>query len=168
MQGFNALDKDNKRGVEDNTSIPVELILGGQSLRVYLELLVSREPLGVRELQRRLGFKSPSSAKHHLDRLIRLGLVEKTIDGRYRAVESKTSILSAYMLVAGSMIPKLIPIAAGVLAGVIAYIIVFFPRIDLIPVVLALAADIVLWIEGVRLLRYARRLLKTKRVYVKT
>ncbi len=168
MQGFNALDKDNKRGVEDNTSIPVELILGGQSLRVYLELLVSREPLGVRELQRRLGFKSPSSAKHHLDRLIRLGLVEKTIDGRYRAVESKTSILSAYMLVAGSMIPKLIPIAAGVLAGVVAYIIVFFPRIDLIPVVLALAADIVLWIEGVRLLRYARRLLKTKRVYVKT
>ncbi len=148
--------------------MPVELVLGGQSLRVYLELLVSREPLGVRELQRRLGFKSPSSAKHHLDRLIRLGLVEKTIDGRYRAVESKTSILSAYTLIAGSMIPKLIPIAAGVLAGIIAYILVFFPRIDLIPVILALVADIVLWIEGIRLLKYARRLLKTKRVYVKT
>ncbi len=158
----------SSRRVEDDTSMPVELVLGGQSLRVYLELLVSREPLGVRELQRRLGFKSPSSAKHHLDRLVRLGLVEKTFDGRYRAVESKTSILSAYVLIAGSMVPKLIPIAAGVLAGIVAYIIVFFPRIDLIPVVLALVADIVLWIEGIRLLKYARRLLKTKRVYVKT
>lgn len=158
-------DKNKDSGGD---GVPVELVLGGQALRVYLELLVSKEPLGVRELQRRLGFRSPSSAKHHIDRLIRLGLVEKTLDGRYRAVESKTSILSAYTLIAGSLIPRLIPIAAGVLAGIIAYILVFYPDIDPIPLALALIADIILWVEGIRLLRYAKILLKTKRVQTKT
>jgi len=159
--------KRKHRDSEDN-SIPVELILGGQSLRVYLELLTSKEPLGVRELQRRLGFKSPSSAKHHLDRLIRLGLVEKTLDGRYRAVESRLSILSTYILIAGSLIPKLIPIAAGVLAGIVSYIILFYPDIDVIPLTLAVVADVILWFEGIKLLRYARILLKTKRIHTKT
>jgi len=159
--------KRRRRGSEDN-SIPVELILGGQSLRVYLELLVSKEPLGVRELQRRLGFKSPSSAKHHLDRLIRLGLVEKTLDGRYCAVESRLSILSTYILIAGLLIPKLIPIAAGVLAGIISYTILFYPDVDVIPLALAIVADAILWFEGIKLLRYARILLKTKRIHTKT
>lgn len=159
--------KRSRRGSEDN-NIPVELILGGQSLRVYLELLVSGEPLGVRELQRRLGFKSPSSAKHHLDRLIRLGLVKKTLDGRYRIVESRLGILSTYMLIAGSLIPKLIPIAAGVLAGIISYAILFYPNIDVIPLALAVVADAILWFEGIKLLRYARILLKTKRIHTKT
>ncbi len=109
--------KQDNRG---NDEVPVELVLGGQALRVYLELLLSKEPLGVRELQRRLGFKSPSSAKHHLDRLVRLGLVAKTFDGRYRAVESRTSILSAYTMIAGSFIPRIIPVAAGLLAGIVA------------------------------------------------
>ena len=124
--------------------------------------------MGVRELQRRLGFKSPSSAKHHLDRLIRLGLVEKTLDGRYRAVESRLSILSTYILIAGSLIPKLVPIAAGVLAGIVSYIILFYPDIDVIPLTLAVVADVILWFEGIKLLRYARILLKTKRIHTKT
>ncbi len=158
-QGSRNKDKNN-----GGNEAPVELVLGGQALRVYLELLLSKEPLGVRELQRRLGFKSPSSAKHHLDRLVRLGLVAKTFDGRYRAVESKTSILSAYTMIAGSFVPRVIPVAAGLLAGIVAYIAVSFPYTDWIPVGLALVGDIFLWIEGIRMLRYFKRLVKTKRV----
>ncbi len=160
MSGKNRDGNSDKRDDE----APVELLLGGQALRVYLELLLSREPLGVRELQRRLGFKSPSSAKHHLDRLVRLGLVAKTVDGRYRAIESRTSILSAYMMIAGSIVPRIIPIAAGLLAGIIAYVVVSFPYTDWIPVGLALVGDLFLWFEGIRMFKYFKRLVKNKRV----
>ncbi len=158
--GSEGQSKNNDGGDE----VPVELVLGGQALRVYLELLLSKEPLGVRELQRRLGFKSPSSAKHHLDRLVRLGLVAKTFDGRYRAVESKTSILSAYTMIAGSFVPRVIPVAAGLLAGIVAYMVVSFPYTDWVPVGLALVGDLFLWVEGIRMFKYFRRLVKTKRI----
>lgn len=137
---------------------PVELILAGQSYRVYLELLVSDEPLGVREVQRRLGFKSPSTAKHHLDRLVRLGLAEKTPEGKYVAKQLGKGFLSAYIVVSGRLVPRLLPVSLGGLAGLIAYTILYYPRID--PVLLSLAGiiDAVTLYESIRLYLMARKL----------
>ncbi len=137
---------------------PVELILAGQSYRVYLELLVSDEPLGVREIQRRLGFKSPSTAKHHLDRLVRLGLAEKTPDGKYVAKQLGSGFLSAYIIVSGRLVPRLLPVSLGGLAGLLTYIILYYPKID--PVILGLAGviDIITLYESLRLYLMAKKL----------
>ncbi|MEB3755371.1 MAG: hypothetical protein GSR79_00700, partial [Desulfurococcales archaeon] len=61
----------------NRTSSDPLLATGGTSLRVYLYLLQVNRPIGIRELQRSMGFKSPTTARHHLERLVDLGLVEK-------------------------------------------------------------------------------------------
>ncbi len=101
---------------------PIEVI-GGSALKVYLVLLENGGPMGVRELQRRMGFKSPAAAKHHLDRLCRLGLVEKVEDGYVAVKPSSASILSMYMLFMGRMIPRTLPIAAFAVATLVTYIV---------------------------------------------
>ncbi len=51
--------------------------LQGKTLRVYKYLLKHREPVGVRQVQRELGFSSPSLAAYHLERLVEMGLASK-------------------------------------------------------------------------------------------
>ena len=52
--------------------------LRGNTLRVYWELLKSSNGVvGVRKVQRSLGFSSPALASYHLNKLEELGLVEK-------------------------------------------------------------------------------------------
>ena len=74
--------KDLKRKSRINSPVELRismlnLSLRGRTLRAYLFILKSPKPVGVRELQRSLGLSSPSVAYHHLDKLIRLGLIEK-------------------------------------------------------------------------------------------
>jgi len=58
----------------------LESELKGKTLLVYWHLLKSPGlKVGVREVQRKLGFSSPSVAVYHLDKLMSLGLVEKTM-----------------------------------------------------------------------------------------
>lgn len=58
--------------------------LKGNTLRVYWNLLKSSEEfIGPRQVQRELGFSSPSLAVYHLNKLIDLGLVEKN-SGEYK------------------------------------------------------------------------------------
>ena len=54
--------------------------LKGNTLRVYWQLLrSSRGAVGVREVQRSLGFSSPALAAYHLNKLEELGLVRKNM-----------------------------------------------------------------------------------------
>jgi hypothetical protein len=58
--------------------------LKGNTLRVYWLLLKSsKNPVGARDIQRKLRFSSPSLAVCHLDKLVELGLAEKAA-GEYR------------------------------------------------------------------------------------
>ena len=62
----------------------IESQLKGKTLLVYWHLLRSQSSrVGVRAIQRSLGFSSPSVAAHHLDKLLSLGLVEKSMTGEY-------------------------------------------------------------------------------------
>ena len=62
--------------------------LRGNTLRAYWVLLNSRDGvIGVRELQRRLGFSSPALAAYHLSKLEDLELVARE-RGDYRLVRS--------------------------------------------------------------------------------
>ncbi|MHA1983751.1 MAG: hypothetical protein ACW967_05320 [Candidatus Hodarchaeales archaeon] len=65
--------------------------LTGKTLLVYWILLKSGSYLGVREIQRKLNFSSPSVASYHLEKLNDLELVEKDITGAY-IVKKKADI----------------------------------------------------------------------------
>lgn len=50
---------------------------------VYWELLKSSDPVGVREIQRRLDFSTPSLVVYHITKLEKIDLVNKTQEGSY-------------------------------------------------------------------------------------
>jgi len=73
----------------------------------------SPKPVGVRELQRSLGLSSPSVAYHHLEKLDRLGLVEKDQYGSYSVKRNiDVSVLQAFMRVGKMLVPRFIFYAA--------------------------------------------------------
>ncbi len=74
-------------------------------------LLTSEEPLGVREVQRRIGFRSPSTARHHLERLVELGLAYRT-GGGYKARKPREGMFAAYIIYRGKLLPRNLFIAA--------------------------------------------------------
>ncbi|KYH41117.1 MAG: regulatory protein ArsR, partial [Candidatus Bathyarchaeota archaeon B26-1] len=81
--------------------------LKGNTLLVYWEMLKSpNSPLGVRELQRRVGFSSPALAAYHLNKLVDLGLVVKE-RGDYKLVrEVKVGVLKQFIKIGTLMLPR--------------------------------------------------------------
>jgi hypothetical protein len=81
--------------------------LKGNTLRVYWNLLKSSEEfIGPRQVQRELGFSSPSLAVYHLDKLLDLGLVEKN-SGEYKIKEIvNVGVLKQFMKWKGIVIPR--------------------------------------------------------------
>jgi len=132
------------------------VVVSGRLARVYFILLKSGRPMGVREVQRLAGFKSPSSAKHYLDRLVELGLAERR-SGEYVAKVSADSLMSVYIGLLGSVVPRLIPYAVFSTSLALAYYLLARPPIDALAI--AAVPTALLWVEGVRLLLLARRLL---------
>ncbi|BES82179.1 winged helix-turn-helix domain-containing protein [Pyrodictium abyssi] len=107
------------KGLEGGARDPL-LELSGTALRAYMLLLRSRRPMGVRELQHRLGLRSPSTARHHLERLVELGLARR-VEGGYVAEPPKTGLLRAYIIVRGRLVPRSLATAAFTLAATLAY-----------------------------------------------
>lgn len=81
--------------------------LTGRSAEVYYYLLTRQSPVGVRELQRAMGFSSPSGVAHHLEKLVESGLVERTEEGKY-AVKRTVEVgsLRNFFLVRGRVVPR--------------------------------------------------------------
>lgn len=120
---------------------PIET-LAGTSLEVYLYLLEKEGPAGVREVQRALGFRSPSTARHHLERLVELGLARKTSEG-YIALPPK-GLLSNYVIVKGRLLPRAFFTAGFTVAAALAYILM--PGRDPVAaVLLAMIAAMTTW-----------------------
>ena len=86
----------------------IESQLKGKTLIVYWHLLrSSSSPVGVREVQRALGFSSPSVAHHHLEKLHSLGLVKRSITGEYSlAQEVKVGFLRMFTRMGRFMVPR--------------------------------------------------------------
>lgn len=101
----------------------VEYELRGKTLQVYLYLLRHGKAAGVREVQKALGFSSPSVAFHHLDKLINLGIIERDQYERYVLVKKvDTGILNSFINVAGLTLPRLGFYAAFFTTIALAYI----------------------------------------------
>ena len=81
--------------------------LKGNTLRVYLYALQSSNTtVGVRDVQRKLGFSSPSLAVYHLDKLVELGLAEKSL-GEYRLIKTvDVDVLRQFSRFGGIIFPR--------------------------------------------------------------
>jgi hypothetical protein len=86
--------------------------LKGNTLRVYWYLLnSSTEFIGPRQVQRELGFSSPSLSVYHLEKLLDLGLVKKK-SGEYQLKEIvDVGVLKQFMKWKGIIVPRYVTYA---------------------------------------------------------
>ncbi|HIE36890.1 TPA: hypothetical protein EYP83_01875 [Candidatus Geothermarchaeota archaeon] len=81
--------------------------LHGTTLKVYLHILRrGKDKIGVRELMRELGMKTPSHAYYHLDKLVTIGLLEKKYGDYYINKNIKIDYLRDFIITSGLIIPK--------------------------------------------------------------
>jgi DNA-binding transcriptional ArsR family regulator len=135
----------------------IEAELKGKTLLVYMYILRSKEPLvGVREVQRALGFSSPSVSSYHLNKLQELGLVENE-RGDYRIVrEIKVGVLRQFVSLGGVMLPRFLFYAVLMTTMLITYMLQFpfVPtRQQVTTLLLGAVPTIVLWYETARVWR---------------
>jgi len=130
--------------------------LKGNTLLVYWEMLKSpNSPLGVRELQRRVGFSSPALAAYHLNKLVDLGLVVKE-RGDYKLVrEVKVGVLKQFIKIGTLMLPRYVLYATFFTTLLLFFVsqlreINFYSTFALIFGVLG---TVILWYETIRVLK---------------
>lgn len=69
-------------------------------------MLKSRSGVGVREVQRSLGFSSPTLAAYHLKKLCELRLVKKKHGEYYLAEKVRVGVLKQFMNFGSLMLPR--------------------------------------------------------------
>jgi predicted DNA-binding transcriptional regulator len=139
----------------------IESQLKGKTLQIYWYML--RDPntsVGVREVQRSLGLSSPSVAAHHLEKLLSLGLVEKTTRGEYLLnQEIKVGVLKFFSRMGRFLVPRHLFYAIWLATMFAIYLIVYNFVLyqstgsvhNIAAILFGVVANLVLWIETVRL-----------------
>ena len=99
----------------------------GKTWDVYLCILTSSAPIGVREIWRALGLSSPSLAQYHVNKLLDLKLIETTTGGKYVTNdEERLEALRSFLMLRGMLIPRMV-VYAALLSGVLASYVLFWP-----------------------------------------
>jgi hypothetical protein len=141
----------------------IESQLKGKTLQIYWYLL--KDPsssVGVREVQRSLGLSSPSVAAHHLDKLLSLGLVEKTTRGEYLLnQEVKVGLLKFFSRMGRFLVPRHLFYAIWLSTMLAIYLVVYNfiwyqptgSVHNIAAILFGVVANAVLWVETVRLWR---------------
>lgn len=101
--------------------------ISGTTWEVYLCILTSREPVGVRDIWRELKLSSPSLAQYHLNKLLDLGMVSQTEHGKYMVEEKeRVEVLRSFVLLRGRLIPRLVFYGA-MISGIVVWYLIFWP-----------------------------------------
>lgn len=101
--------------------------ISGATWNIYLHILTSREGVGVRDIWRDLKLSSPSLAQYHVNRLLELGMITQTNEGKYVASEEKrVEALKGFLLLHGKLIPRLVFYGA-LISGILAFYIIAWP-----------------------------------------
>lgn len=142
--------------MNDASLAEIESLLKGKTLIVYWFMLKSQSsPVGVREIQRTLGFSSPSVAAHHLEKLLSLGLVEKTERGEYvLAREVKVGVLRFFTRLGRFMIPRYLFYSVWFSTMFTVYLVLYGPSggiHNLVAIIFGISACVILWFETIRL-----------------
>lgn len=135
----------------------IESELKGKTLLVYMHILKGgQETVGVREVQRALGFSSPSVAAYHLQKLQDLGLVENAY-GDYRLIkEVKVGVLRSFVSVGGVMLPRFLFYAVLVTSMLVTFLATFpfvLTREYITTLVMGFVPAAVFWYETVKIWR---------------
>jgi len=136
----------------------LESELKGKTLLVYWYLLQQpAHTVGVREVQRSLGFSSPSIAVHHLEKLQDLGLIRKKGTGEYVLEEEvKVGILGFFTRMGRYLVPRYLFYSVLFSTMFTAYLTLCIIG-QIIPsfytMLFGLVAMIAFWVETVRLWR---------------
>lgn len=94
---------------------------------VYLYILTSRGPVGVRDVWRELKLSTPSLAQYHVNKLLELNMIIQTRQGKYVASEEKrVEALRSFVLLYGKLIPRLVFYGA-LIAGILAFYLIAWP-----------------------------------------
>ena len=150
-------------GFSSSELAEIESQLKGKTLQIYWYLL--RDPgssVGVREVQRSLGLSSPSVAAHHLEKLLSLGLVEKSVRGEYSVnQEVKVGLLKFFSRMGRFLVPRHLFYAIWLSTMFAIYLIVYNVVLyqptgsvhNIAAILFGVVANAVLWLETVRLWR---------------
>ena len=99
----------------------------GKTWDVYICILTSSGPIGVRDIWRDLGLSSPSLAQYHVNKLVELRLIESTPQGKYVTNdEERLEALRSFLALRGMLIPRMV-VYAALLSGVMVSYVVFWP-----------------------------------------
>ena len=140
----------------ESSPAEIESQLKGKTLLVYWLMLKSQSsPVGVREIQRELGFSSPSVAAHHLDKLLSLGLIDKTMRGEYfLAREVKVGVLRFFTRLGRFMIPRYLFYSVWFTTMLVVYLVLYGQSggiHNLVAIMFGAFASFILWYETIRL-----------------
>lgn len=134
----------------------IESQLRGKTLLVYWFIL--RSPgsnIGVREIQRALGFSSPSVAAHHLEKLLSLGLVDKTLRGEYILKEEiKVGVLRFFTRLGRFLIPRYLFYSVWFSTMLVVYLTLYGHSggiHNVVAIIFGVLACSILWYETLRL-----------------
>lgn len=138
----------------DQTKIDSQL--KGNTLRVYWYLLRSANGrVGIREVQRALGFTSPALAQYHLDKLKDLGLVRKESAEYKLATEVKVGVLRQFLRFGTVFVPRFV-LYAVLFTVLLGFLFVIAFEVSLLSVyafVLAMSGAAIFWYETIRAMR---------------
>ena len=135
----------------------IESELKGKTLQIYWYML--RSPgshVGVREIQRALRLSSPSVASHHLEKLVSLGLVDKTRTGEYYITqEIKVGLLRFFTRLGRFLVPRYLFYSVLFTTMLITYIALnrYYGNINIVALIFGTLASFILWLETIRLWR---------------
>lgn len=135
----------------------IESELKGKTLLVYMHILKNPgDPVGVREVQRELGFSSPSVSSYHLNKLQDLGLVENVYSDYQLVKDVKVGVLKQFITLGGVMLPRYLFYAVLMTTMLLTFIIQtpYFPSREYVTtIMMGLVPSVILWYETIKIWR---------------
>ncbi len=135
----------------------IESELKGKTLLVYMHMLKKPgDAVGVRKVQRELGFSSPSVSSYHLNKLQDLGLIEN-VHGDYMLVRDiKVGVLRQFITFGGVMLPRYLFYAVLMTTMLITYLFqssLLPTRETFTTIIMGLVPNVILWYETIKIWR---------------
>jgi len=130
--------------------------LKGNTLRAYWALLSADDGvIGVRELQRELGFSSPALAAYHLNRLVDFGLAVNERGDYQLLLEVKVGVLKQFIKLGSFLFPRYV-LYASMFTTFFIFILIRFDEVSFYSVygvVVSFLATLVSWYETIKIWR---------------
>ena len=98
----------------------------GTTYDVYLCILTSNSPVGVREIWRALNLSSPSLAQYHVNKLMELKLIEPKAGKYVTNDQEQLEALRSFLMLRGMLIPRMV-VYAALSAGILTSFLLLYP-----------------------------------------